>query len=46
MSMHAKLNVTMINRDTNAYKELLHEDCVLFFIKVVTNLVKQSGSPW
>ena len=33
MSMHAKLNATMINRDTNAYKELLHEDCVFVFHK-------------
>ena len=33
MSMHAKLNATMISRDTNAYKELLHEDCVFVFHK-------------
>ena len=33
MSMHEKLNATMINRDTNAYAELLHEDCVFVFHK-------------
>ena len=31
MSMHEKLNATMINRDTNAYAELLHEDCIFVF---------------
>ena len=33
MSMHAKLNETMTNRDTKAYAELLHEDCVFVFHK-------------
>ena len=33
MSMHEKLNATMSNRDTNAYAELLHEDCVFVFHK-------------
>ena len=33
MSMHEKLHATMINRDTKAYEELLHEDCVFVFHK-------------
>ena len=33
MSMHEKLNATMTNRDTDAYAELLHEDCVFVFHK-------------
>ena len=33
MSMHEKLNATMSKRDTNAYAELLHEDCVFVFHK-------------
>ncbi len=33
MSMHAKLSQTMTDRDTNAYKELLHEDVVFVFHK-------------
>ena len=33
MSMHAKLYKTMNDRDTNAYKDLLHEDAVFVFHK-------------
>ena len=33
MSMHEKLNATMTNRDTSAYAELLHDDCVFVFHK-------------
>ena len=31
--MQEKLHATMINRDTKAYEELLHEDCVFVFHK-------------
>ena len=40
ISVYKKLGATMINGDTGAYAELLHEDFV-FFTEVLMNLVKK-----
>lgn len=46
MAIYDKLNATMADRDTKAYLDLLHEDCVFVFHKSGNEFSNQNGPKW
>ena len=46
MAIYDKLNKTMLDRDVEAYLELLHEDAVFVFHKSGNEFSKSKWVPW
>ena len=46
MTMYEKLNQTMLDRDVDAYQDILHKDFTVVFHKSGNSLLKKSGLKW